>query len=180
MRQYVQPAGTRADPAAPAPPASMDAPGADSGWPRVLRIPADWWDSASSIGCPLNREPRAARAARQLTRNTLRGWGLMSLAGDAEIIVGELVANAVIHAASPARAEDAPTQAVLSLRLIHRATEVICAVLDPSEAPPAPEPFGTEKEAGRGLQLVGALSDVWGWSPVAGRGKAVWAVLFCT
>jgi hypothetical protein len=23
------------------------------------------------------------------------------------------------------------------------------------------------------------LSDVWGWSPVAGRGKAVWAILFC-
>jgi hypothetical protein len=26
---------------------------------------------------------------------------------------------------------------------------------------------------------VDALSDVWGWSPVTGRGKAVWAILFC-
>jgi hypothetical protein len=34
-------------------------------------------------------------------------------------------------------------------------------------------------EAGRGLQMVDALSDVWGWSPVTGRGKAVWAILFC-
>jgi hypothetical protein len=27
--------------------------------------------------------------------------------------------------------------------------------------------------------MVDALSDVWGWSPVTGRGKAVWAILFC-
>ena len=38
---------------------------------------------------------------------------------------------------------------------------------------------GAVEEGGRGLQLVDALSDVWGWSPVAGRGKAVWAILFC-
>ena len=36
-----------------------------------------------------------------------------------------------------------------------------------------------DEEAGRGLQMVDALSDVWGWSPVTGRGKAVWAILFC-
>ena len=35
------------------------------------------------------------------------------------------------------------------------------------------------EEAGRGLQMVDALSDVWGWSPMTGRGKAVWAILFC-
>jgi hypothetical protein len=35
------------------------------------------------------------------------------------------------------------------------------------------------EEDGRGLQMVDALSDVWGWSPVTGRGKAVWAILFC-
>ena len=32
-------------------------------------------------------------------------------------------------------------------------------------------------ETGRGLQIVAALSHVWGWSPIAGHGKAVWAVL---
>jgi anti-sigma regulatory factor (Ser/Thr protein kinase) len=116
--------------------------------------------------------------ARRLTRNTLRDWGMMPLADDAEIIVADFVANAVAHATPPAR-DDAPPQGVLSLRLIRRATEVICAVLDPSDAPPAPKPFGAEEEGGRGLQLVGALSDVWGWSPLAGRGKAVWAILFC-
>lgn len=151
-----------------------------SGRPRVLRMPADWWDSPSSVSCPLNCEPQAARAARRLTRNTLRGWGLAPLAEDAGIIVGELVANAVTHGTSPAR-EDASPREVLSLRLIRRPAEVICAVLDPSKTPPAPTlaPLGAELETGRGLGIVSMLSDVWGWSPVEGRGKAVWAILFC-
>ena len=56
---------------------------------------------------------------------------------------------------------------------------IIYAVLDPSDvAPVLKTPSGAE-EAGRGLQMVDALSDVWGWSPVTGRGKAVWAILFC-
>jgi hypothetical protein len=52
-------------------------------------------------------------------------------------------------------------------------------VLDPSDSAPVLKAPASGEEAGRGLQMVDALSDVWGWSPVAGRGKAVWAVLFC-
>src|SRR5215471_12043128 len=70
-----------------------------AGRPRVVRMPADWWDSPSAVGCPLSRGPQSARAARRLTRSTLREWGLSSLAEDAETIVGEFVANAVTHAA---------------------------------------------------------------------------------
>jgi hypothetical protein len=45
---------------------------------------------------------------------------------------------------------------------------------------PALQPTRSGNEPGaRGLQIVNALSDVWGWSPVAGCGKAVWAILFC-
>src|SRR6202046_5645490 len=67
--------------------------------PRMMRMPADWWDSPSAVVCPLSRGPQSARAARRLTRNTLRDWGLAFLAEDAEAIVGEFVANAVTHAA---------------------------------------------------------------------------------
>src|SRR5215468_5550318 len=67
--------------------------------PRVVRMPADWWDSPTAIGCPLTRGPQSARAARRLTRSTLRDWGLGWLCEDAEAIVGEFVANAVTHAA---------------------------------------------------------------------------------
>jgi len=144
-------------------------------------MPADWWDSPSAIVCPLSRGPQSARAARRLTRNTLRDWGLAFLAEDAETIVGEFVANAVTHATALSESHLPRKQAAegLGLRLFRRTGEVICAVLDPSDSAPVLKAPGSVEESGRGLQMVDALSDVWGWSPVAGRGKAVWAILFC-
>jgi hypothetical protein len=146
--------------------------------PRVVRMPADWWDSPSAVGCPLTRGPQSARAARRLTRSTLRDWGLTELADDAEAIVGEFVANAVTHAADLAADGRRVGPENLGLRLLRRTGEVICAVLDPSDAAPVLKVPGGVEESGRGLQMVDVLSDVWGWSPVAGRGKAVWAILF--
>jgi hypothetical protein len=146
--------------------------------PRVVRMPADWWDSPAAIGCPLTRGPQSARAARRLTRTTLRDWGLGLLAEDAETIVGEFVANAVTHAADVAAEGRRVGPDNLGLRLLRRTGEVICAVLDPSDVAPVLKATGGIEESGRGLQMVDALSDVWGWSPVAGRGKAVWAILF--
>jgi len=105
--------------------------------------------------------------ARDLTR----------LADDAEAIVGEFVANAVSHAARPIAADDPGLP--VGLRLLRRTGEVMCAVLDPSDLAPVLRMPDRNEEAGRGLQMVDALSDVWGWSPVTGRGKAVWAILFC-
>jgi hypothetical protein len=119
-------------------------------------MPADWWDAPAAIGCPLTRGPQSARAARRLTRSTLRDWGLGSLAEGRRV---------------------GPDN--LGLRLLRRSGEVICAVLDPSDVAPVLKTTGSIEESGRGLQMVDALSDVWGWSPVAGRGKAVWAILFC-
>ena len=94
-------------------------------------MPADWWDSPSAVGCPLSRGPQSARAARRLTRNTLRDWGLAFLAEDAETIVGEFVANAVTHAAASAELTAQASAENLGLRLLRRTGEVICAVLDP-------------------------------------------------
>jgi hypothetical protein len=51
------------------------------------------------------------------------------------------------------------------------------AVVDPGNETPVPRRPDWGGESGRGLQIVGALSHVWGWSPIAGHGKAVWAVL---
>jgi anti-sigma regulatory factor (Ser/Thr protein kinase) len=173
------PTRTRIDPAARRPLNLSARAESGSGRPRVVRMPADWWDSPSAVACPLSRGPQSARQARRLTRNTLRDWGLCSLAEDAEMIVGEFVANAVTHAASLAAVSRKSGGDSLGLRLLRRSGEVTCAVLDPSDvAPVLKAPAGNE-EAGRGLQMVDALSDVWGWSPVAGRGKAVWAILFC-
>ena len=146
--------------------------------PRMMRMPADWWDSPAAVGCALTRGPQSARAARRLTRNTLRDWGLAFLSEDAEAIVGEFVANAVTHTTAAASSRKT-TAENLCLRVLRRSGEVIFAVLDPSDAAPVLKAPASVEESGRGLQMVDALSDVWGWSPVAGRGKAVWAVLFC-
>jgi hypothetical protein len=66
---------------------------------------------------------------------------------------------------------------VLRLCLLRRSGEVMLAVTDPSDEAPVPKEPSSDGESGRGLQIVGALSYVWGWSPIEGNGKAVWAVL---
>jgi anti-sigma regulatory factor (Ser/Thr protein kinase) len=144
------------------------------GRPRVVRMPSDWWDSPAVAACSLGPTAQSARTARRFTRNTLKEWGLASLADDAEAIVGEFVANAVSHAT-----RSSGSGQPLGLRLLRRTGEVMCAVLDPSDSAPVLKVPDRTEERGRGLQMVDALSDVWGWSPVTGRGKAVWAILFC-
>jgi hypothetical protein len=143
--------------------------------PRVVRMPSDWWDSPAVAACTLGVGAQAGRSARRFTRNTLGDWGLPTLIDDAEAIVGEFVANAVSHAARAA----GPHMQQVGLWLLRRTGEVMCAVLDPSDSAPVLRMANWADEAGRGLQMVDALSDVWGWSPVTGRGKAVWAILFC-
>ena len=151
--------------------------------PRFVRIPSDWWDAPSVAALALAPAAQPAKNARRFTRVTLGRWGLETLADDAEIIVGEFVTNAIRHtggtAAGGHRLAPARADSRIGLRLFRRSGEVMCAVLDPSDAAPVLKPPTCEAECGRGLQLVDALSDVWGWSPVVGQGKAVWAILFC-
>jgi hypothetical protein len=152
-------------------------------------MPSDWWDAPSVVALALTPAAQPAKNARRFTRATLGRWGLDMLADDAEVIVAEFVANALRHtSARPASGTngasgDVPPaargDARIGLRLFRRSGEVMCAVLDPSDSAPVLKAPACEAECGRGLQLVDALSDVWGWSPVAGRGKAVWAILFC-
>lgn len=78
------------------------------------------------------------------------------------------------HALSPGT-DAAGRQSTAWIALIRRHRWVICAVADPSSAPPAPrEPDGLA-ETGRGLHIVAALSDGWGHSPPEPAGKTVWA-----
>jgi hypothetical protein len=143
-------------------------------------MPSDWWDSPAVAACTLAIGAQSARMARKFTRSTLSDWGLSVLIDDAEAIVGEFVANALTHAARGVAAAGAgPHVQQVGLRLLRRTGEVMCAVLDPSDLAPVLRAPNKNDEAGRGLQMVDALSDVWGWSPVTGRGKAVWAILFC-
>jgi two-component sensor histidine kinase len=92
------------------------------------------------------------------------------------MIVDELVVNAVLHG-TRATLSRANSAGVLRLCMLRRAGEVMLAVVDPGNETPMPRQPDWGGESGRGLQIVGALSHVWGWSPIAGHGKAVWAVL---
>jgi Histidine kinase-like ATPase domain len=165
-------------------------------------VPSAWWETPAVTTRPLRPIAEEARTARQFVREMLTCWGLGHLSDDAELIAAELVGNAVRHGLrpawhmgghhspghhSPGHTRSTGPQVipfgadrelpVLRLCLLRRAGEVMVAVTDPSDDAPAPKSPSSDGESGRGLQIVGALSNVWGWSPIEGRGKAVWAVL---
>ena len=147
--------------------------------PQFLPVPSAWWETPAVTSRPLSPVPEEARAARQFVRELLTCWDLGYLSDDAELIIAELVGNAVRHGlrTSPpavSRSKEAPA---LRLCLLCRSGEVMLAVTDPSAEAPAPRAATADGESGRGLQIVGALSHIWGWSPIDGNGKAVWAVL---
>ncbi|MFC8421563.1 ATP-binding protein [Streptomyces sp. NPDC057236] len=94
--------------------------------------------------------------------------GLIRLVDVAELLATELVSNAVRHTKGPAglRAHWSPPG---TLRI---------GAWDADPRPPEPpRQFEDEVEDGRGLALVRACADVWGWQPPArqgSRGKYVW------
>ena len=148
--------------------------------PQFLPVPSAWWETSAVSSRVLTAEPEEARASRMFVRDLLTRWGLADLIDDAELIIGELVVNAVRHGlrAVPSIAAVSPTAPPpMRLCLLRRSGEVMLAVTDPSAEPPTPRTPDSARESGRGLQIVGALSYIWGWSPIEGHGKAVWAVL---
>jgi anti-sigma regulatory factor (Ser/Thr protein kinase) len=158
---------------------SVPWPQVADGMPRLLPVPSAWWETPAVTSRALSARPEEARTARHFVRELLTCWGLEALADDAEMIVDELVVNAVLHGTrvGMTRTNPAAGLAVLRLCMLRRAGEVMLAVVDPGNETPMPRQPDWGGESGRGLQIVGALSHVWGWSPIAGHGKAVSAVL---
>jgi hypothetical protein len=103
------------------------------------------------------------RAARRLTSTTLQGHQ-QALAADAELVVTELVTNAVLHGAAP-----------ITLRLRRRRNRVLIEVEDSALIAPV-RGWRGEGMTGRGLEVVDSLTYAWGVRP-SQRGKLVWAEL---
>lgn len=154
--------------------------------PALTSLPQE---TSALTGCALSPRPDEARKARSFTRDTLATWDLADLADDAVVIVGELLANAVQHAGTclPAPGMTAPDMtapdmtaqdACLGLWLLRHPQGLMCVVTDLSDRPPALRQPGDTAEGGRGLHVIHSLSDHWGWTPLGGQGKAVWALLF--
>ncbi|MFI5555943.1 SpoIIE family protein phosphatase [Streptomyces sp. NPDC051738] len=105
--------------------------------------------------------PQNARQARRLTRRTLRDWDLDDLSESTELLVSEVVANAVRFASRP-----------IVLRLLR--TDVLrCEVEDDSPIVPRMRHARLSDEGGRGLFLVDQLAQRWGVTRVS-TGKVVW------
>ncbi|MFF8973205.1 ATP-binding protein [Streptomyces sp. NPDC014995] len=117
-------------------------------------------------------DPRAVPVSRRTLRLILTLHGLIHLADTAELIATELIANAVRHTTGPA---------ALRVRYADGVLRVGAWDADP-EPPDPPAKFEelADAEDGRGLALVRACADVWGWQPLSRfghRGKYVWCDL---
>ncbi|MFJ8648233.1 SpoIIE family protein phosphatase [Streptomyces sp. NPDC093546] len=107
-------------------------------------------------------EPAAVGRVRAEARRTLEAWGLADEVFSTELALGELVANAVRHAAAPIR-----------VRLI-RDRVLVCEVSDGSSTAPHLRWAAETDEGGRGLFLVSQIAERWG-TRYTGTGKVVWA-----
>ncbi len=112
--------------------------------------------------------PHSARMARFYVRAALAYHSLSGYADDAEAVTAELIANAVTHAPAPV------VTLALTWLQVSRALGIV--VTDASPLPPVKRDPGKYTEHGRGLHIVEALSERWGWQP-RDPGKAVYAIL---
>jgi hypothetical protein len=150
--------------------AEMAAP-ATGGWPARL---ADWTGFPRVAVRTPGPGAAAIRVMRDFAAATAARWGAAGRGDDIAIVVSELVTNALRHAA-PACGHSGPGRGV-RFGMLQCGPAVLCAVVDPSaELPAAPEPVPFA-ESGRGLQVVGALSDAWGYTRLSRPGKVVWAL----
>jgi two-component sensor histidine kinase len=125
--------------------------------PAVIRLPG--------------RRPVHARDARRRARVMLAAWGLGEQASLGELVVSELVSNAVCHGETP-----------IWMRLSAAGGELRVEVHDGGAGRPVRKNAGRGDECGRGLELLDGLIEVHGGergviSDPAGPGKTVYVVL---
>ncbi|MEU3982034.1 SpoIIE family protein phosphatase [Streptomyces sp. NPDC026672] len=110
-------------------------------------------------------DPALVAPVRKQVVEQLDAWSLAEAAFTAELVVSELVTNAIRYGSAPVR-----------LRLIHDAATLICEVSDASHTAPHLRRARTWDEGGRGLMLVAQLTQRWGSRHTA-EGKTIWAEL---
>ncbi|WP_328764244.1 MULTISPECIES: SpoIIE family protein phosphatase [unclassified Streptomyces] len=109
-------------------------------------------------------DPAAVSRVRNAGSAQLAGWGLGDIAFTAELILSELITNAIRYGNAPIR-----------VRLL-RDRSLICEVSDGSSTSPHLRYAATTDEGGRGLFLVAQYAERWGTRYIE-RGKVIWAEL---
>ncbi|MEU1520055.1 SpoIIE family protein phosphatase [Streptomyces sp. NPDC005811] len=117
-------------------------------------------DQVATWGLPA--EPAAVARARDLACDQLAAWGMNDAAFATELVVSELVTNAIRYGRPP-----------IHLRLIHDTT-LVCEVSDDSNTAPHLRRARVFDEGGRGLFIVAQLTQRWGTRHTR-MGKTIWA-----
>jgi hypothetical protein len=128
-----------------------------------------------SATCQLGPRPESVKTGRDFTRATRVEWDMPALADVAELVVSELVTNALRHGVPSAC--QLVSQHCVRLRLLAQAPFVMCMVTDPGADIPVLRESGPTSESGRGLNVVECCSVRWGWHLLDDGGKVVWALL---
>jgi anti-sigma regulatory factor (Ser/Thr protein kinase) len=130
------------------------------------------WALSSSLA--LGAYPGAVPCARLHARQVVWEWGQAGLGEAIELVVSELVTNAI--RASRSVGQDT----AIRMWLLSDKEKVLVLVWDASQQPPAPaqpEPAVDISDGGRGLMLVDAISERWSWYFARDTGgKVVWAL----
>jgi serine phosphatase RsbU (regulator of sigma subunit)/anti-sigma regulatory factor (Ser/Thr protein kinase) len=111
---------------------------------------------------------QAVAAVRHQLHDLLGRWQSESILDELELVLSEIVTNALIHG-----------QSDVDIRMRRHVGGIRVEVQDSSPQPPVPtvivadDAVNAEAESGRGLLIVDALAKAWGSSP-AGRGKTTW------
>ncbi|MEU7115730.1 SpoIIE family protein phosphatase [Streptomyces sp. NPDC046182] len=124
---------------------------------RTRAVPAE-----DAVSWPIEADPAAVGTVREAATARLQAWGLEELVFTTELVLSELVTNAIRYAGGP-----------IEVRLI-RAGRLICEVSDPSATHPRMRRARLTDEGGRGLYLVAQLATRWG-SRYSRSGKTIWA-----
>jgi len=115
--------------------------------------------------------PSAVPCARLHTRHLLWEWQLADLTDSAELLVSEIVTNAVQITQADGRT------APVRLWLLADQARLLILVWDANPLPPVRVSTSADTENGRGLLLVETLSARWDHFPHHSGGKVVWALL---
>ncbi|GAA1005778.1 hypothetical protein Aple_039900 [Acrocarpospora pleiomorpha] len=116
--------------------------------------------------CLLPAVGSSVRGARALVRRELVRWGTDGLVDDCTVIVSELVTNVIRHAGT-----------AFALRLCSNGIWVYGEIFDTGDGVPCQRDPTPDSTDGRGLLIVGSLSDDWGVVQSLRGGKIVWFIL---
>ena len=115
-----------------------------------------------STGVALPSSPASVATARRLVRHATASWGAGDVEDTVALLATELVANAVRHGGDDID---------IVIRVADECVRV--EVRDSSDVLPTKRDMSDDRESGRGVALVDALSEAWGCDPTT-DGKTVW------